>query len=260
MSRKVPGNLFLKEMGFLQDLMEGMPVAIGIAELRGGDRSRTVQPEADIVYYNRRWREDFGFDVNDVITAAGATERMYPDPVYRKKMFRLRNQAVSESLRLGIPAKPIKIRARVADGTERMFLSGTTVVGNRFMVSMEEVSRHEVRSGGRVLSVSRSGSEDVLLEIGTIAAVIADRKYSLVLSGTKEYQDRRSISEWEKILDDQGVERVDRSTLIKIPWIFAIQPLGRGAKVSFAHAAVSVHVGRVGRERLVKVLPASKKG
>lgn len=48
---------------------------------------------------------------------SGATERMYPDPVYREKMYHLRNQAVRESLPLGIPAKPNKIRARVMDAT-----------------------------------------------------------------------------------------------------------------------------------------------
>jgi hypothetical protein len=237
-----------------------MPIAIGIAELRDGNQGISVQPEAEIVYYNRRWREDFGFDVKDVITASGATERMYPDPAYREKMYRFRNQAVNESLRLGIPAKPIKVRARVADGSEKMFLSGTTVIGNRFMVSMEEVARQEYRPGGRIVSVSRSGSEDVFLEIGSIAAVIADRKYTLVLSGTREYQDRRSISEWLEILDNQGIEKIDRSTLVKVPWIFAVQPLGRGAKVSFAHAAVTLHVGRVGRERLTKLLSIRKKG
>lgn len=234
--------------------MEEMPVAIGIAELTGGNWKGAVQPEAEIIYYNRRWRELFGFDVQDVITAAGATERMYPDPAYRKKMFFLRNQAVSESLRLGMPAQPIKIRVRVADGTERMFLSGTSVVGNRFMVSMEEISRHEVGPGRRVLSVCRSGSEETFLEIDTIAAVTADRKYSLVLSGTREYQDKRSIGEWEKILDNKVFKRVDRSTLIKVPWIYAVQSLGRGAKISFAHAAVTLPLGRVGRERLSKIL------
>lgn len=239
--------------------MEEMPIAIGIAELRDGNQGISVQPEAEIVYYNRRWREDFGFDVKDVITASGATERMYPDPAYREKMYLLRNQAVSESLRQGIPAKPIKIKARVSDGSERMFLSGTTVIGNRFMVSMEEVSRHELRPSGRTLSVSRSGSEEVFLEIGSIAAVIADRKYSRVLSGTREYRDRRSITEWLELLDNHGIEKIDRSTLVKVPWILAIQFLGRGAKVSFAHAAVTLHVGRVGRERLIKVLSASKK-
>lgn len=239
--------------------MEEMPVAIGIAELRDGEGAGPVQPQAEIVYYNRRWRELFGFDVAEVITTAGATERMYPDPDYRAMMFRLRNEAVSESLRLGKPAKPIKIHARIADGTTRLFLSGTTVVGNRFMVSMEEITQPTIASGkkGKILPISRSGSEEMFLDTDTIAAVIADRKYSIVLSGTREYRDFRSIGEWEKILDGHGFERIDRSTLIRIPWIYAIQSLGRGAKVSFAHAAVTLHVGRVGRERLAKTLSLS---
>lgn len=234
--------------------MEEMPIAIGIAELISREQNAPVQPEAEIIYYNRKWREGFGFDVNDALTAAEATKRLYPDPIYRAKMFRIRNKAAIESLRLGTSAKPIRVRARVADGTERIFLSATTVIGSRFMVSMEEVSRHENRTGGMALMVSRSGSEEVFLEIGTIAAVIADRKYSLVLSGTKEYKDRRSIGDWEKILDGQGFERIDRSTLIKVPWIYAVQSHGRGAKISFAHAAVTIEVGRVGRECLSKLL------
>lgn len=65
------------------------------------------------------------------------------------------------------------------------------------MVSMEEVSQYEYRKGGGILSVSRSGFEEVFLEIGSIAAVIADRKDSLFLRGTGEYQNRRSVSKLE---------------------------------------------------------------
>lgn len=254
---KTPQKIFVSELDSLRLLMEEMPVAIGIAELSNeAVRTDPVQPQAEIVYYNRRWRELFGFDVADVVTTAGATERMYPDPAYRAKMYRLRNQAVSESLRLGKPAKAIKIRARIADGSSRLFLSGTTVLGNRFMVSMEELSQPAIanREKGKILSISRSGSEEVFLDIDSIAAVMADRKHSIVLSGTREYRDFRSIGDWEKILVDKEFERVDRSTLIRIPWIYAIQSLGRGAKLSFAHAAVTLHVGRVGRERLANIL------
>ena len=122
------------------------------------------------------------------------------------------------------------------------------------MVSMEEISESVSSSGKRVLSVSRSGSSEHLLEIGTIAAVVADRKYSLVLSGTKEYPDRRSIGDWSDLLAGEGVERIDRSTLIRVSWIYAMQSLGRGARISFAHAAVTLQVGRAGRERLAQVL------
>jgi len=248
-------NRFTADLETLKLIMEEMPVAIGISQLKSDlDAERIVRPENDTLYYNRRWREIFGFDEKVVLNGADATERLYPDPAYRAKMRRIRNQAALDSLRLRTPTKPIKIRARVADGTERMFYSGTTVIGDRFMVSMEEVVKRDLSPNSKVLSVSRSGSEEVFLDIGTIAAVLADRKYTIVLSGTMEYKDRRSIGEWEKILKGREFEKVDRSTLIKIPWIYAVQSLGRGAKVSFAHAAVTLHVGRVGRERLTKVL------
>lgn len=252
---KLRKNLFASDLESLKLLMEEMPVAIGIAEIKKWETSsELVQPEAEIVYYNRRWRETFGFDVADVITTAEATRRLYPDPVYRAKVLGWRNHAVRQALRNGSSPRTDKIRVRVADGSTRLFLTGTTVIGNRFMVSMEEVSESAPGSGKRVLSVSRSGSTDHFLEISTIAAVVADRKYSLVLSGTKEYPDRRSIGEWSELLAGEGFERVDRSTLIKIPWIYAIQSLGRGARISFAHAAVTLQVGRTGRERLAEVL------
>jgi PAS domain-containing protein len=248
-------NLFDSDLQSLKLLMEEMPVAIGIAEIkRDGTPAELVQPEAEIVYYNRRWRETFGFDVADVVTTAEATRRLYPDPVYRAKVLGWRNHAVNEAFRNGSSPRTDKIRVRVADGTTRLFLTGTTVIGNRFMVSMEEITESAPSSEKRVFSVSRSGSTDHFLEIGTIAAVVADRKYSLVLSGTKEYPDCRSISEWSDLLEGEGFERVDRSTLIKIPWIYAMQSLGRGARISFAHAAVTLQVGRTGRERLAKVL------
>ena len=243
-----------------------MPVAIGIATLDRESTGRMVKPEAKIVYYNQKWQDTFGFGVEEAATADDATKRLYPDPEQRAENYRRRNEAAEKSRASGKPAAPLRMRACVADGTTRTFLTGTTVLENLMVVSMEDITALEQASPPVTkedskfprVALSRAGSTEIFVASDSIAAVEADRKYSRVLSGSSWIKDGRNIATWEQMLKGQGFERLDRSTLVKTAWIHGVQSYGRGARISFAHAAVSLDVGRVGRERLMKIL--KKKG
>lgn len=256
-------NLFFSEVELLRQLMDGMPVAIGVAELEPGKKSGAITPGGKILYYNRRWEELFGFGLGDVRTAAEATERLYPDPAYRAECFRLRQEAVTAAAREGRPAYPITLKVRVADGSTRNLLTGTTVIGNRMVVSMEEFP-DSVKSGAEsipsrrkagMIHVGRSGSPEILIDPGSVAAVIAEGKYSKILAGVSMIPDRRGLGEWESLLPRKDFSRLDRSSLVRIGWIHAVRAYGRGARLSFAHAAVELDIGRVARGRLMELLP-----
>jgi DNA-binding LytR/AlgR family response regulator len=87
-------------------------------------------------------------------------------------------------------------------------------------------------------------------------AVTAEDKYSRVASGSREYPDHRTLREWEEMLGDRGFVRIDRSTLVASARIVSVQPVGRGARLSFRNWAVQVEVGRAGCKRLEEVLAA----
>lgn len=257
-----PKSLFRSDLDFLKKLVDQMPVAIGIAALAQESGGEIVKPEARILYYNQKWRDTFGFGLADVPTADEATRRMYPDPEQRAENYRLRNEAAQKSRASGKPAEPLRMRARVADGTSRTFLTGTTVIEDLMVVSMEDITAMEQLTSPSVgeetkserVALSRTGSTEIFIALNSIAAVEADRKYSRVLSGSSWFPDGRNIATWEEFLKGQGFERLDRSTLVRTGWIHGVQSYGRGARISFAHAAVSLDVGRVGRERLMRIL------
>jgi PAS domain-containing protein len=254
-------GIFLSKIDPLQELMHGMPVAIGVAELEPGVEGGTISPRGKVLFYNQRWQEMFGFGIRDVTTAAEATERLYPDPVYRAECYRRRQQAVAEAEMEGRPSRPIKLSVRVADGSTRTLLTGTTVIGNRMVVSMEELPEDPLKSltltraASRKISVGRSGSAEILIDPDAVAAVLAEGKYSKILAGASLIPDRRTLGEWESLLPQKEFSRLDRSSLVRTSWIHAIRAHGRGARLSFAHAAVEIDIGRTARERLMNLLP-----
>ena len=104
--------------------------------------------------------------------------------------------------------------------------------------------------------VHRSGSARKFLALETISGVIAEGNYSRVLCGSTEYPDHRRLREWEKLLADYAVERLDRSTLVRLDHIEEIIPQGGGAKLVLKHHA-RVPLGRTGNERLRELLGGS---
>lgn len=101
--------------------------------------------------------------------------------------------------------------------------------------------------------VHRSGSVRRFLALETISAVIAEGNYSRVLCGSMEYPDHRRLREWEKLLAAFAVERLDRSTLLRLDHIEQIEPRGSGACLILNNNG-KIEIGRTANERLREVL------
>ena len=101
--------------------------------------------------------------------------------------------------------------------------------------------------------VHRSGSARRFLALETISAVIAEGNYSRVLCGSTEYLDHRRLREWEKLLADFAVERLDRSTLLRLDHIEQVEPRGSEACLILKNNG-KVEIGRTANERLREVL------
>jgi PAS domain S-box-containing protein len=120
----------------LRRLLDNIPVGIGIAEPVEPDGS--IKPEARIVYYNKHWVKMFGFDVDDVRTVKEATWRLYPDPELLDERLRSRKEAADRRRAGG--GEQTEARAMGADGKWLTVITGTTVVGNRLVVTMLDIT------------------------------------------------------------------------------------------------------------------------
>ena len=101
--------------------------------------------------------------------------------------------------------------------------------------------------------VHRSGSVRRFLALESISAVIAEGNYSRVLCGSMEYLDHRRLREWEKLLADFAVERLDRSTLLRLDHIEQVEPRGSEACLILKNNG-KVEIGRTANERLRELL------
>ena len=108
----------------------------------------------------------------------------------------------------------------------------------------------------RVL-VHRSGSTRHHLALETVSAVLAEGNYSRVLCGSREYADHRRLREWGKLLADFPLQRLDRSTLLRLDHIRSLQPHGAGALATLIHSQRPVELGRTAYERLREILEPS---
>jgi PAS domain S-box-containing protein len=124
----------------MKSLLDEIPVGIGIAEPVEADG--TVRPDARITFYNKKWTEMFGFDTDDVETVEQATRRLYPDPEVHARMMRMRDEAAGR-IREGGGSEQTEIRAMGAGGEWLDVITGTTVVGDRLVVTMLDVSRRK---------------------------------------------------------------------------------------------------------------------
>ena len=120
----------------LRRLLDNIPVGIGIAEPVEQDGS--IMPDARVVYYNKEWVKMFGFDVDDVRTVKEATARLYPDPELLAE--RLRSRAEAAARRRAGGGEQTEARAMGADGKWLTVLTGTTIVGDRLVVTMLDIT------------------------------------------------------------------------------------------------------------------------
>lgn len=128
--------------------------------------------------------------------------------------------------------------------TEDRLLRALTRAAASFGKSTEPLTR---------VPVHRSGSARKFLALETISAVTAEGNYSRVVCGSMEYPDHRRLREWGKLLADFPVERLDRSTLVRLDHIEEIVSLGLGATLVLKHNA-RIELGRTANERLREVL------
>lgn len=104
------------------------------------------------MFFNHSWIETLGYQPTDTPTAEDLTRRLYPDPVYRRAIWEKRTDATRHAATNGGFAPVFEVRVTAKDGTVHQMLTGTSVVGRRMIVAMQDIT--ELRRQQEALRIS----------------------------------------------------------------------------------------------------------
>lgn len=104
------------------------------------------------------------------------------------------------------------------------------------------------------VQIYRGGSERQQVALESVAAIIADRDYSIVICGTLQLPDHRRFREWAELLVDQGFSQLDRSTMVRLGCVHSWQPMGFGLNIRFRNSPIQLEIGRAATRRFVELI------
>ena len=115
----------------LQALMDASPMAVSWADLNG-----------NIEYNNRKFRELFGYTVEDIPTIAEWRRLAYPDPAYRETIPSLVAN-LTEAQRQGGEVKPMEVAVTCKDGSTRYVEQMEAFASNRILAIYNDLTEHK---------------------------------------------------------------------------------------------------------------------
>lgn len=104
------------------------------------------------------------------------------------------------------------------------------------------------------VQIYRGGGDRHQIALESVAAIIADRDYSKVICGSREYPDHRRFSEWNELLAGKGFSQLDRSTLVRLDLVHSWLPFGTGLKLKFRNSPVELELGRAASKRFEELM------
>jgi two-component system LytT family response regulator len=102
--------------------------------------------------------------------------------------------------------------------------------------------------------VYRAGGQRNQLALEAVAAIKADRDYSIVLCGSREYLDSRRFSEWVQLLEGKGFAQLDRSTLLRLDLVLSWLPYRPGFALRFRNSSLELKIGRAAAQRFEELM------
>ena len=161
-------------------ILENLPVALGVAEPVLPDG--TISPDASVTYYNKKWRDLFGFGTDEVKNVTQATERLYPDPEMRRRNIAWREGAAARARETGRAVNAVELVAMGARGKWIHVISSTTMVGDKMLVSMEDITARKEAEEALARALGNEQRLRAEAEAAREAAERADRAKSLFLA------------------------------------------------------------------------------
>jgi diguanylate cyclase (GGDEF)-like protein/PAS domain S-box-containing protein len=134
----------------LHHILENLPFPIVVVETPAPDHWTDLR--ARCLFFNRHWLDTLGYGTADAPTAEELTRRLYPDPAYRREVWQRRTDAARHAAGNGGTAPAFEVRITAQDGTVHQMLSGTSVLGNRMIVSLQDIT--DLRQQQEALRIS----------------------------------------------------------------------------------------------------------
>jgi diguanylate cyclase (GGDEF)-like protein/PAS domain S-box-containing protein len=123
----------------LNQTLENLPFPVVLMEV--ATPGQWTDLTAHCLFFNRSWIDTLGYRTTDAPTAEELTRRLYPDAAYRREVWERRTDAARHAAGNGGIAPAFEVRAVAKDGTVHQMLTGTSVLRNRMIVSMQDITQ-----------------------------------------------------------------------------------------------------------------------
>lgn len=115
----------------LRLVLDNMPVAVG---------ETTLTSPAEITYINEHFTRIFGYTLDEVPTVAAWAERAYPDPVYRREVFRGWDEAVFRAIETKGRVESMEFEVTCKNGSLCNVVISAAALPDRLIVTMTDVT------------------------------------------------------------------------------------------------------------------------
>ncbi|MBU3664753.1 MAG: PAS domain S-box protein [Chthoniobacterales bacterium] len=138
----------------LQRVLDNLPIAVA---------ATTLDSPAAMTFINEQFTRTFGYTLEDVPTVAAWAEKAYPDPDYRREVFRDWDEAVFRAIKTRGSVESMEFEVACKDGTKRAIIFRAVVLDDRLLTSMTDVT--DQKKAERALRALREKVERTAYEL-----------------------------------------------------------------------------------------------
>jgi len=115
----------------LRLVLDNLPIAVA---------ATTLSSPADLTFINKQFTRTFGYTLEDVPTVAAWADKAYPDPDYRREVFREWDQAVFRAIETRGSVESMEFEVTCMDGSRRDVVFSAAALPDRLLVTMTDVT------------------------------------------------------------------------------------------------------------------------
>jgi PAS domain S-box-containing protein len=115
-------------------IFDNLPIAVAVNSLTS---------PAEITYINEQFTRTFGYTLEEMRTIAVWSEKAYPDPAYRREVFREWDEAVFRAIETKGSIRSMGFEVTCKDGTKRDIIFRAVVLDDNLLVSMTDVTERK---------------------------------------------------------------------------------------------------------------------
>jgi len=115
-------------------IFDNLPIAVA---------ATTLTSPAEMTFINQQFTRTFGYTLEEIPTVAIWAEKAYPDPAYRREVFREWDAAVFRAIETKGSVESMEFEVTCKDGTKRDIIFRAVVLEDRLLASMTDVTERK---------------------------------------------------------------------------------------------------------------------